>query len=388
MSGDGPGGGGRGRRLPAAAAATGAGAPSRAQPSASASASARDAAPPRLRILCLHGSRQSGEIFAARLRTLRRKLEPVADLVLVDAPHPAPRDDDDGGDGADPSAVVGRAFWRHWNLAPSADADSDAEPGTTAAPLSPRSHAALPTVEQRARAVREQLDSGWAEAIVADWRHSLLHLDAVLSGRRAPHEPALPTLADEEASKAAAVSSSSSSSFQSFHGVLGFSNGAAAAGLLAAHAAARAAAGCPVYGSLRFFVMAGGNVAEPRDRLVEAGLSSAVFEAAASAASAASASASLAPVNAPHLPFDSLHCIGEADPVIAPDDSLALAGLFDPSRAQVLRHGGGHHFPQRAEHAGELLAFLSRFAGGGNEAPAPAPAAAPPAPDAPEGPTE
>jgi Serine hydrolase (FSH1) len=32
----------------------------------------------KLHILCLHGSRQDGEVFASRLKTLRKKLAPIA----------------------------------------------------------------------------------------------------------------------------------------------------------------------------------------------------------------------------------------------------------------------------------------------------------------------
>jgi hypothetical protein len=43
-------------------------------------------APPRLRVLCLHGKRQDGEIFSQRLEKLARRLEPVAEFTFVDAP--------------------------------------------------------------------------------------------------------------------------------------------------------------------------------------------------------------------------------------------------------------------------------------------------------------
>ena len=44
----------------------------------------------RLRILCLHGFRQSGSSFRGRTAALARRLAPVADLVFVDAPHSLP----------------------------------------------------------------------------------------------------------------------------------------------------------------------------------------------------------------------------------------------------------------------------------------------------------
>ncbi|KAI3426290.1 hypothetical protein D9Q98_008663 [Chlorella vulgaris] len=44
----------------------------------------------RLRILCLHGFRQSGKNFEGRTHGLRRRLKDLADFVFVDAPHQLP----------------------------------------------------------------------------------------------------------------------------------------------------------------------------------------------------------------------------------------------------------------------------------------------------------
>ena len=44
----------------------------------------------RLRILCLHGFRQSGSSFRGRTAALAKRLAPLAELVFVDAPHPLP----------------------------------------------------------------------------------------------------------------------------------------------------------------------------------------------------------------------------------------------------------------------------------------------------------
>ena len=43
-----------------------------------------------LRILCLHGFRQTANSFAGRLHALRKRLRGVAELVFVDAPHTLP----------------------------------------------------------------------------------------------------------------------------------------------------------------------------------------------------------------------------------------------------------------------------------------------------------
>ena len=44
----------------------------------------------KLRILCLHGSRQSAAILQKRLKTLVRKSAAIAELVFIDAPHVRP----------------------------------------------------------------------------------------------------------------------------------------------------------------------------------------------------------------------------------------------------------------------------------------------------------
>lgn len=46
----------------------------------------------RLRILCLHGYRQNGFIFKNKLGSLRKILNKYAELVFIDAPHPANMD--------------------------------------------------------------------------------------------------------------------------------------------------------------------------------------------------------------------------------------------------------------------------------------------------------
>jgi hypothetical protein len=45
---------------------------------------------PRLRLLCLHGFRQSGAGLAGRLAAMRQRLEGIAELCFVEAPHALP----------------------------------------------------------------------------------------------------------------------------------------------------------------------------------------------------------------------------------------------------------------------------------------------------------
>jgi len=47
----------------------------------------------KLRILCLHGSRQSAAILQKRCKTLIKKCSPVAELAFLDAPHKCQGDD-------------------------------------------------------------------------------------------------------------------------------------------------------------------------------------------------------------------------------------------------------------------------------------------------------
>lgn len=61
---------------------------------------AADPSTPRLRILALHGLRQSGEVFRARARKLRRALADIAEVTFVTAPHSVA-----AGEGR------GRAWW-------------------------------------------------------------------------------------------------------------------------------------------------------------------------------------------------------------------------------------------------------------------------------------
>ena len=53
----------------------------------------------------------------------------------------------------------------------------------------------------------------------------------------------------------------------------------------------------------------------------------------------------------------SLHFVGDGDEAVPPNESEALAAAFG-SGAEVVRHAGGHIFPQRAEHVETLEVFL------------------------------
>lgn len=60
-----------------------------------------------LRLLALHGYRQSGRRFRQRTGALRKALRGRAELVAIDAPHPLPSSPEDDPDGDDPP----RGWW-------------------------------------------------------------------------------------------------------------------------------------------------------------------------------------------------------------------------------------------------------------------------------------
>ncbi|PRW45017.1 Glucose-induced degradation 4 [Chlorella sorokiniana] len=93
-------------------------------PAASAAAAGAPALEPigdrKLRILCLHGYLQNGEIFRSRIGSLRKALKSRAEFVFVDAPFPAEGDASAVAESGGDSSQQGRSWWQ-W---------SDLEPGT------------------------------------------------------------------------------------------------------------------------------------------------------------------------------------------------------------------------------------------------------------------
>lgn len=206
-----------------------------------------------------------------------------------------------------------RAWWRHWNLDTPPDEGSvagAAAPAAAATAPAPASHADIATAERAQSAhaeahraeVKRMLESGWAGRVAADWAASLASLEAAFASKGP------------------------------FDGILGFSNGAAAAFLLACHAAAWPAA----LRAPRFVMLAGGYVPEPLPRLIPhqllaAGGAAADGDVAGSTATVGSdrAGGEGAGALAAPLPFASLHMVGSNDPVIDVEDSMALADCFD-----------------------------------------------------------
>jgi predicted esterase len=209
-----------------------------------------------------------------------------------------------------------RRRWRHWEL--------EGEP------------------PEAASSTEAHLAAGWGPRIAADWRHSLEALSAAWAAHGG------------------------------FDALLGFSNGAAAAALLAAHVAADPSR---FPGGLRCVVLAGGYLPQPLEQLLPPGGG-----------------------QAPLVSTPSLHFAGRRDAAVPPEASRQLAeALFAPAGRTLELHDGGHAVPQRQEHCALIHDFLSRHTGGGGAAsgsngrphaspaaPAPPPAAAPEPPPAAE----
>jgi dienelactone hydrolase len=161
--------------------------------------------------------------------------------------------------------------------------------------------------QARQEEISTMMASGWEAVVLHDWAASLQHLTQIWT-----------------------------SAAQEFDGVLGFSNGAAAAFLFAAHAAAHP----ETFGSLRFVALAGGYVPEPLEKLLHPSLLAGTAGGANSSRNAATAGSgsstgsnsgsSVQPVSrlrAP-LPFSSLHMMGSNDPLIDRDVAVQLMECF------------------------------------------------------------
>eukprot|EP00198_Chlamydomonas_reinhardtii_P003635 XP_001692971.1 predicted protein [Chlamydomonas reinhardtii] len=164
----------------------------------------------RARILCLHGSRQDGELFSQRLKILARKLAGIADLHFVSSPHELPL--------SPGQSVAMRSWWRHWNL-PTHDQDEseqgqeeDSDEGQDGAPKSAafpglkfvvcaggRSDVAVPYDDSMALAGcfdggrRTVLEHGLGHALPQKAEHTAAVMDfAIFMDEYRPHSTAPP----------------------------------------------------------------------------------------------------------------------------------------------------------------------------------------------------
>lgn len=202
------------------------------------------------RIICLHGSTQSADIFCDRLKTLQKKLRGAASMHFVDAPHQV-----EGTEGGTPSLC----WWQRG-------------------------------------AQRGMPHPGWS----AQWEASLSSLCGALRDAAAAGRP--------------------------FDGVLGFSNGAAAAAMLLAEIA-RNARDAP---QLSFALLSAGYLP-----------------------------AALAPSpskEAPVLAIPSLHLVGIADDQVTPAQAAELQQIFEAPA--LLVHEQGHVVPQRARDSDTIAQWI------------------------------
>eukprot|EP00124_Ichthyophonus_hoferi_P003564 Ihof_evm1s315 gene=Ihof_evmTU1s315 len=77
----------------------------------------------RLRVLCLHGNRQTGELFTGRIKTLAKKCQDVVEFIYVDAPCELPLEEGqqvptrgwwkgDNDEGLSEAVKVVKAYWK------------------------------------------------------------------------------------------------------------------------------------------------------------------------------------------------------------------------------------------------------------------------------------
>ncbi|GIL60694.1 hypothetical protein Vafri_15225, partial [Volvox africanus] len=302
---------------------------------------------PCKRILCLHGRWQDGQLFSQRLRIITKKLSGIAELHFVNAPHELPL--------AEGQTVAMRTWWRPWNP-PEQDQDPDPDPdpdqesdpnlrlhvmgqtgvstphgacggaggpgaGTSAAGGSKGTPTGLAGVSSPPPPA-----SGRDDQVVKDWQKSLQHLAA-------EWRDAGP-----------------------FEGVLGFSNGAAAALLLTCHAQEDPA----TFPGLQFVILAGGCIPQPLERLVSPGLTVRGLPAAQGEGAAAElGTASIARLAAP-LELPSLHFISRNDALVPYAKALELIDCFRASDRTVVEHSAGHCLPQKAPHVAAVTEFVRR----------------------------
>jgi hypothetical protein len=224
--------------------------------------------------------------------------------------------------------------------------------------------------KERELEVQVMMAAGWEAVVLHDWSVSLQHLCNIwqagppwlaAAAAGSSSSSSISSLGSSSASSSrnnaegtvamdvdTADSSSSSSNVKSFgtstsnthdaaaatvaqaadkleyDGVLGFSNGAAAAFLFVAHAAAHPER----FSSLRFVMLAGGYVPEPLEKLLPQQMLKQPPPPAAGADS--SSSSEVAPCDrlSCKLPFSSLHMMGENDPLMDVADSSQLMECF------------------------------------------------------------
>lgn len=230
----------------------------------------------------LHGYSQNGKIFYKRMSAIRKACEVHVEFVFLDAPHIIV-----------PADLPGHA--QEWLQA----AESNASPSEPDDALTPR---------------------GWWKA------------DADRTKMTGLHE-SLTLLRDTLQST-------------QFHGVLGFSQGAALAGILAAilerpeSYSGFIENGHPIHPKLDFFIPVSGFV--PVDPILKSIISQ----------------------TTPKLTTPSLHVVGNNDVIVIPERSQTLIDACDENYARIERHEGGHFVPSKNNWRHFFKQYLCTFSVG------------------------
>jgi predicted esterase len=201
------------------------------------------------------------------------------------------------------------------------------------------------------------LAAGWDSVVVRDWAASLAVLSQTWkqgpaavqqssgtsshaaasatsnsssstygSGSQAAEDDGSSTRSSSSAAATATSSRLDAATPLEFDGVLGFSNGAAAAFLFAAHAAANKEA----FRSLQFVILAGGYLPEPLSILAPGQQVVAVPDPDLGASPGATVSQLVTP-----LAYPSLHIMGSNDPLISCEDAQQVVENFQEAGRQV-----------------------------------------------------
>ncbi|GAX85197.1 hypothetical protein CEUSTIGMA_g12616.t1 [Chlamydomonas eustigma] len=314
---------------------------------------------PVLRILCLHGSRQNAELFSRRIKDMETKLRNTATFCYVDAPHTVPL--------ASGQMVPMRTWWRHKGMSDELDEQEGAS-DTDEILEREHSEASLQevcTAAHNNEANRPQKDDSSNQHFPNEGRppirQQLIHEELVedtlkvmeVREAQASWRQAL-VLASELGWHEVMVQDWKLSyqalklhweSVGGYDGVLGFSNGAAAAALFAINLFEEQKKN-PNYPCPQFLIMVGGYLAEPLSSLVPEHLVQ-----------------SDGPVSRLRIPLSvpSLHILGKSDCAVTPEESLSLAGRVFSSAAIIREHEGGHCVPQRAADIKAYRDFLAAF---------------------------
>ncbi|KAK1866451.1 hypothetical protein I4F81_008969 [Pyropia yezoensis] len=288
-----------------------------------------------LRLLCLHGYRQSASVFRARTGALRKALGrplsspegcpgggALAELIYLDAPFVVEREDTPPPPPPPPPSPLSGTGGD--SLAgPTSPVAVDARSAAAASP------GAAPRAQQRTWGLPNPDET-------AGWPAALRYLRAAL----VEHAP--------------------------IDGLLGFSQGATVAAVLAA-----ATAEPPPPADLPPSSQVAGSLAAP---ITPAAPEAAVAETAALArlrlvivvSGFAPWRDHLAGLLSPDRPLDlpSLHIMGEADTQVPVAACRALAECFAPTQREVYVHGGGHLVPSGADARARVVSFVARFAKG------------------------